>query len=133
MVIVGRVSTLCQLFDGVFETEQHPRVYLQGEVEVERAVAGLLGVQVDLPGLVERVGFDEVPLVVDMEPVVNGMVFQLGDIPGHIDDGHCHKATRNAATGNVRLVATAVAEACDKPALGTTTGRTFLEAALVGP
>jgi hypothetical protein len=68
-----------------------------------------------------------------MEPVVHGVVFQLGDVPGHIDDGHCHKATRNAATGNVRPVATVDPEASEQEVLGTITGATFLAAALVEP
>ena len=61
---------------------------LEREVEVDRAVAGLLGMQVDLPQLAQRVGLDEMALVVDVEAVVDGVALQLGDESGDIDDGH---------------------------------------------
>ena len=57
-------------------------------MEVEGPSASFLGVKVDLPHLAQRVGLDEVALVVDMEAVVDGMVFQLGHIAGHVDGGH---------------------------------------------
>ena len=72
----------------VLEAEQRPGVDLERQVEVDRALAGLLGVEVDLPGLAERVGLDEVALVVDVEAVVDGVVLEVGHEPGHVDDGH---------------------------------------------
>ena len=54
-------------------------------MEVEGDVARLLRVQVDLPGLAQRVGLDEVPLVVDVEAVVDGVVLEFGDEPGDVD------------------------------------------------
>ena len=57
-------------------------------MQVDGAGAGLLGVQVDLPGLAQRVGLDEVPLVVDVEAVVGGVVLEVGDEPGDVDRGH---------------------------------------------
>ncbi len=47
--------------------------------------------EVDLPGLAQRVGLDEVALVVHVEPVVDGVILQVGDEAGHVDDGHEHK------------------------------------------
>ena len=85
---VGRVVALGQLHHQVLEREQHPGVDLEGEVEVERAAAALLGVQVDLPRLAQRVRLDEVPLVVHVEPVVDHVVLQLGDESGDVDDRH---------------------------------------------
>ena len=58
------------------------------EVEVERPAARLLRVEVDLPRLAQGVGLDEVPLVVHVEPVVDGVVLEVGDEAGHVDDGH---------------------------------------------
>ena len=57
-------------------------------MEVDRATASLLWVEVDLPELPQRVRLDEVALVMDVEAVVNGVVFELCDVPGDIDDGH---------------------------------------------
>jgi hypothetical protein len=51
-------------------------------------------VQVDLPQLAQRVRLDEVPLVVHMETVVDGVVLQLGDETGDIDDCHASRHYR---------------------------------------
>lgn len=85
--LVGRVVALGDLQHLVLEGEQDTGVDLEGEVQVERAAARLLGVQVDLPGLTQGVGLDEVALVVDVEPVVHGVVLEIGDEPGDIDHG----------------------------------------------
>jgi hypothetical protein len=77
-----------QLLGFVLERQQHARVDLEGEVEVDRAVAGLLRVQVDLPRLAEGVGLDVVALVMDVKAVVDGMILEVGDEASHIDDGH---------------------------------------------
>src|SRR5581483_8758211 len=53
--LVGRVLVLAQEHDGVLEGEQHPRVDIEGQVQVERAAAAFLGVQVDFPDLAQRV------------------------------------------------------------------------------
>ena len=73
-------------------------------MQVERTVARLLGVQVDLPRLAQRVGLDEVALVVHVEAVVDGVVLEVGDEPGDVDDGHAASLPRpcarpTAATG----------------------------------
>src|SRR5690606_1105864 len=60
----------------------------EGQVQVERAAAGLLRVQVDLPGLAQGVGLDEVPLVVHVEAVVDRVILELGHEPGDVDGGH---------------------------------------------
>ncbi len=83
----GGSLRLGQLEHAVLEREQHARVDLEREVQVERAAARLLGVQIDLPGLAQRVGLDEVPLVVHVELVVDGVVLQVGDEAGDVDDG----------------------------------------------
>ena len=72
----------------VFEAEQGPRIDLEREVEVDGAVAGFLGVKVDLPQLAQRVGLDEVALVVHVEAVVDRMALQVGDESCDIDDSH---------------------------------------------
>ena len=73
---------------GVLEPEQGAGVDVERQVEVDGALAGLLGVEVDLPGLAQRVRLDEVALVVDVEAVPDGVVLQVGDEPGHVDDRH---------------------------------------------
>ena len=62
-----------ELDDLVLEAEQGAGVDLERQVQVDRAAARLLGVQVDLPELTQRVGLDEVALVVDVEAVVDGV------------------------------------------------------------
>ena len=73
----------------VLERQQRARIHLEGEVQVEGAAARLLGVEVDLPRLPQRVRLDEVALVVHVEAVVDGVVLQVGDEPGDVDGGHC--------------------------------------------
>ena len=86
--LVGRLLVLGEQHDGVLEGEQDAGVDVEGQVQVERAAAALLGVQVDLPDLAQRVRLDEVPLVVHVEPVVDGVVLQVGDVAGDIDGCH---------------------------------------------
>jgi len=64
-----------------------PRVEIYRQMEVERPAARLLGVEVYLPRLTHRVGFDEVPFVVDVKLMVNGVVFDVGHEAWNIDDG----------------------------------------------
>jgi hypothetical protein len=45
-------------------------------------------VQVHLPDLAQRIGLDEVPLVVHMESVVDGMILQVGDVPRDVNGSH---------------------------------------------
>ena len=85
---VGRLLVLGQRHDQVLERQQRAGVDLERQVQVERPAARLLGVQVDLPGLPQRVGLDEVALVVHVEPVVDGVVLEVGDEPGDVDGGH---------------------------------------------
>ena len=95
----GGSDVLGQVDDGVLERQQRPRIDLEGQVEVERPSAALLGVQVDLPRLAQRVGLDEMALVVDVEAVVDRMVLQVGDIPRDVDDGHSRQSLPAAGRG----------------------------------
>ena len=86
----------------VLEAEQHPRVDLEREVEVDRAVAALLGMQVDLPVLAQRVALDEVALVVHVEAVLDRVVLQIGDESGEVDDRHA-AASADRARGRAAI------------------------------
>jgi hypothetical protein len=97
MELVGRLHVLGQVDHGVLEGEQRPGIDLEGQVEVERSPAALLGVEVDLPDLAQRVGLDEVPLVVDVEAVVDRMVLQVSHVPGDVDDGHSGRSLPGGA------------------------------------
>ena len=90
----GIVVLVFEVEHEVFERQQDPGVDLEGQVQVERTAAGIFGVQVDLPRLAQGVGLHEVAFVVDVEPVVHGMVFQIGDEAGDVDDRHEHSCTR---------------------------------------
>ena len=72
----------------VLEAQQGPRVDLEREMQVDGAVARLFRVEIDLPQLTERVGLDEVALVVDVEPVVDGLTLHIGHETCYVD--HCH-------------------------------------------
>ena len=85
----------------------------EGEVEVEGAVARLLGMQVDLPGLAQRVGLHEVPLVVHVEPVVHRVVLELGHVSSDIDDRHPVNPTRPEVRDRTRTWA-ARRSACER-------------------
>ena len=88
VVLVGRCDLFWQVEHCVLEGEEDARVHLEREMQVERTAATLLRMQIDLPGLAQGVGLNEVPFVVDVESVVYGMVLQIGYIPRHIYDCH---------------------------------------------
>ena len=54
------------------------------EVQVQRAVARVLGVQLHLPRLAQRVRLDEVSFIVNVKAVINRVVLKVGDETGHI-------------------------------------------------
>ena len=83
-----RLVELVELHHLVLEPEHRPRVDVERQVQVDRAAARLLGVQVDLPQLAQRVGLDEVPLVVDVEAVIDRLALQIGDESGDVNDRH---------------------------------------------
>src|SRR5262249_32943374 len=70
------------------KAEQHPRVDLERQVQVDRALTSLFRVEVDFPVLAQRVALHEVALVVHVEAVFDGVILQIGDEPGDVDDGH---------------------------------------------
>ena len=88
-----RLVEVVELHHLVLEPEHRPWVDVEREVQVDRPAARLLGVQVDLPQLAQRVGLDEVPLVVDVEPVVDRLALEVGDEAGDVDDCHAGETT----------------------------------------
>ena len=104
MELVGRlVVGVLEAGDLVLEGQQDAGVDLEREVQVERAVARLLRVEVDLPGLAQGVGLDEVALVVHVEAVVDGVLLEVGDEAGDVDDGHVSCAPRVGGEGRHSL------------------------------
>jgi hypothetical protein len=47
-------------------------------------------VQIDFPGLAQRVALDEMPLVVHVKAVLDRVILQIGDESGDVED--CHQA-----------------------------------------
>lgn len=88
MELVGRVDVLGEVDDGVLEGKQDAWVDFQGEVQVQGPTAPLLRMQVDLPGLPQRIRLDEMPFVVNMKTMVDRVILEVGHISGHIYDGH---------------------------------------------
>ena len=72
--LVGRFLLLGEEHNGVFEGQEDTWINIEGQVQVQRTAASLLGVEVDFPNLTQGVRLDKVPLVVDMKPVVNGVI-----------------------------------------------------------
>ena len=77
----------------VLEIEESARVDLQADVKVDGSAAGLLGVQVDLPQLAQRVRLYEVALVMNMETMVNRVALQVRHEAGDVDDCHARHTT----------------------------------------
>ena len=69
-------------------------------MEIERATAAIFGVEFHLPDLAQRVGLNEMPLVVHMESMIDGMVLQIGHVSGHVDDCHTTKLPAGVATAD---------------------------------
>ena len=101
--LVRRLLVLGEQDDGVLEGKEDARVHVEcGESQAEGPPAPLLGMQVDLPDLAQRVGLDEVPLVVHMEPVVDGVVLQVCDVAGDIDGSHNTRSLMGADRHRLR-------------------------------
>lgn len=115
--VVGRLLVLGELHDGVLEGEKHAGIDVEREMQVERAAATFLGMEVDLPHLAQRVRLHEVALVMDVEAVVDGMVLQVGDVAGDVDGSHSPTRLKPAG-GNVRPVDPATAVTTPGPATG---------------
>jgi len=66
------------------------------KVEVEGPAAAVLGMELNLPDLAQRVGLDEVALVMHVEAVIYRMVLEVGHVSGHVDN--CHRNASLLAT-----------------------------------
>ena len=86
--VVAGVLVLGNGHDFVLEGQQSADLDVQRESEVEGSTAGGFGVEVNLKGLVHRVGLDEVAFVVDVEAVVRCVVLQVGDEACDVDNSH---------------------------------------------
>jgi hypothetical protein len=94
--LVLGLLVLGQVDHHVLEGEEDARLHLEGEVEVDGPPTALLGVEVHLPHLAQRVRLDEVTLVVHVETVVDGVILQLGDEAGDIDGGQATSVGQRA-------------------------------------
>jgi hypothetical protein len=75
MELVGGLLLLGEEHNGVFEGQEDAWINVEGQMQVQRAAAPLLGMEVDLPNLTQGVRLDKMPLVVNMKSVVNGVIF----------------------------------------------------------
>jgi hypothetical protein len=88
MKLIGRLGIVGKIHDGVLEGKKSPRIHLESQVEVQRTSTSFFGMKIHLPGLAKGVGLHEVPLVVNVEPMVHRMILEVGHVPGYVDDGH---------------------------------------------
>jgi hypothetical protein len=86
---IGRVLVVRKTEDCILEGEQGPGVHFQAQVQIEWAATAIFGMELHFPDLAEGVRLDEVPLVVNMEAMVDGVILEVGHVPGHVDD--CHR------------------------------------------
>jgi hypothetical protein len=90
MELIGGLLLFGEEHNRIFEGEEDAGVDVEREVEIQWAAAPLLGVEVDLPHLAQGVCFDEMAFVVDVEAVIDGVIFQVGHVAGDVDG--CHRA-----------------------------------------
>jgi hypothetical protein len=72
--LVGRVDVIGKSEDGVFECEQGPGVYVEFDVEINRSAAPVFGMQINFPGLTQRIRLDEMSFIVHVETVSDRMI-----------------------------------------------------------
>ncbi len=87
----------------VLEAEHRTRVDIERQMEVDRAFASAFRVKIDFPELSERVGLDEVPLVVHVEAMVDRLTLHVGDETRYVDDCHRCGHYRPDAEGEQRM------------------------------
>lgn len=83
-----RIVDFVEFHHNIFESEHRPRVDIERQVEVDRTGARFFGMKVDFPQLTKRIGLDEVPFVVNVKSVIDGLTFHIGHKSCHVD--HCH-------------------------------------------
>jgi len=71
---VRRVDVIGKSEDGVFEREQGPRVHVKFDVEINRSAAPVLGMEINFPGLTQRIRLDEMSFIVHVETVSDRMI-----------------------------------------------------------
>ena len=106
MELVGRIVDVGPLDHRVLESEQHPGIDLQRQVEIDGTFTALFGVQVDFPVLTQRIALDEVTFVVHVESVLDRVVLEVGDEPRDVDDCHrypLHPSRRSPAGPSARV------------------------------
>lgn len=98
--LVRRLRLVVVFVEGhhrVLEGQHDAGIEFEGEVQVEGAAAPGLGVQFDFPGLAQRIRLDEMPLVVHVKTVVDGVILQFSDEARDIDNCHVRDATRTVS------------------------------------
>lgn len=105
MEIRGLGILVLHVEDEILEGQEHPRIDLERQMEIERAAARVLGVEIDLPRLTKRVRLHEMPFIVDMEPVVDGVILEIGDETCDVDDRH----------GSILVLPGGTVQACHAP------------------
>ena len=88
MELVGGLLLFGEEHHGVLEGEEDAGIDVEGQVEVQRTAASFLGMQVDLPDLTKGVRLDEMPLVVYVKPVIDGVILQVRNVSGDVNGCH---------------------------------------------
>jgi hypothetical protein len=75
-------------------------------VQIEWTATRVLGVEVDFPSLAQAIGLHEVPLVVHVKAVVDGVIFEVGHEAGNIQ--YCHVSSLPRSRGCAHFMATVI-------------------------
>lgn len=62
-------------------------------MQIKWTATGIFRMEVDFPCLTHRIGLNEVSFVMHMKGMVDGVVFEIGNKPGYVDDRHEGQAT----------------------------------------
>ena len=83
----GHSASSGSLLTSSSKADLHPRVQVGDDMQLQGAVAVVVRVQLDLPPLPSGRDVDAVVILVIVEPAFCGVVLEIRDEPGKVDDG----------------------------------------------
>jgi hypothetical protein len=85
---VGRINVVGQAQHGVLEGQQRARIDVEFDVQINGSAAAVFGVQVDFPGLAQRVRLYEMAFVVHVKAVGYCVIFEVCYETSYVNCGH---------------------------------------------
>ena len=72
----------------IFKGKQDSRLNIERKVKVKRTPASIFWMEINFIGLTKRVGLNEVPLIMHVEPMIGGVLFEIGNVSSDVNGGH---------------------------------------------